>query len=222
LKDLEAAPRIIHGVWRLDVEDREKSPNPPVTLIPSYPDLPMEKVYPRTAQTDQPEVYLHEFPAAADAGRLTPQNPKSEIRNPKSTSRLVYFPWDIDRTFWEVQCVDHFKLLRNAVEWATNEEPPVTVAGPGVLDVTVWRQKDSMTVHLVNLTNPMMMKGPMRELIPVGPQKVRLRLPAGMHARKIRLLAADKTLPLKQDGEYVTVTAPSILDHEIVAVDLQS
>ena len=222
LKDLEAAPRIIHGVWRLEVEAREKSPNPPITLIPSYPDLPMEKVYPRRAKTDQPEVYLHEFPAAADAGRLTPQNPKSEIRNPKSTSRLVYFPWDIDRTFWEVQCVDHFKLLRNAVEWATNEEPPVTVAGPGVLDVTVWRQKDSMTVHLVNLTNPMMMKGPMRELIPVGPQKVRLRLPAGMHAREIRLLAADKTLPLKQDREYVTVTAPSILDHEIVAVDLQS
>jgi hypothetical protein len=228
LKDLEHAPRIIHGVWRLEVEAREKSANPLITLIPSYPDLPMEKVYPRTAQTDKPEVYLHEFPAAADAGRFTPQNPKSlpvrqagEIRNPKSTSRLVYFPWDIDRTFWEVQCVDHFKLLRNAVDWATNEEPPVTVTGPGVLDVTVWRQKDSMTVHLVNLTNPMMMKGPMRELIPVGPQKVRLRLPAGMRARKIRLLAADKTPPLKQDGEYLTVTAPSILDHEIVAVDLQ-
>jgi len=27
-----------------------------------------------------------------------------------------------------------------------------------VLDVTVWRQEHSMTVHLVNLTNPMMMK----------------------------------------------------------------
>jgi hypothetical protein len=61
----------------------------------------------------------------------------------------------------------------------------------------------------------------MRELIPVGPQKVRLRLPAGMRARNIRLLAAAKTPPVRQDGEYVTVTAPSILDHEIVAVDLQ-
>ena len=37
--------------------------------------------------------------------------------------------------------MDHFKLLRNAVDWATNEEPPVTVTGPGVLDVTVWRAK---------------------------------------------------------------------------------
>src|SRR5207249_4353735 len=56
LKELETAPRIIHGVWRLEVEAREKSPNPPITLIPSYPDLSMEKVYPRTAKTDQPEV----------------------------------------------------------------------------------------------------------------------------------------------------------------------
>ena len=53
----------------------------------------------------------------------------------------------------------------NAVNWATNEEAPVTVTGPGILDVTVWLQKQSMTVHLVNLTNPMFMKGPVRELI---------------------------------------------------------
>jgi len=81
--------------------------------------------------------------------------------------RVVYFPWDIDRTFWEGLAVDHFKLLRNAVVWATNEDPPVTIVGPGVLDVTLWRQQHSLTVHLVNLTNPMMMKGPVRELIPI-------------------------------------------------------
>ena len=218
LKDLEDAPRIIHGVWRLEVEPREKFPNPPVTLIPSYPDLPMVKVYPRVAQTDQPEIYLKEL-EATDAGRLISSNPK--IRNPKLTSRLVYFPWDIDRTFWEVQCVDHFKLLRNAVHWATDEEPPVTVSGPGVLDVTVWRQKESLTVHLVNLTNPMMMKGPIRELIPVGRQKVRLRLPAGTRAGQVRLLAANRTPPVKRDGLFLSLTVPSILDHEILAVDLQ-
>ena len=32
---------------------------------------------------------------------------------------MVYFPWDADRTFWEVLDVDHAKLLRNAVLWAT-------------------------------------------------------------------------------------------------------
>jgi hypothetical protein len=133
---------------------------------------------------------------------------------------VVYFPWDIDRTFWELLAVDHFRLLRNAVTWATDEEPPVTVAGPGVLDVTVWRQKESLTVHLVNLTNPMMMKGPIRELIPIGEQQVRLRLPDGTRAKAVRLLAADRTLRAEHSGQYLSVTVSSILDHEVVAVDL--
>jgi len=46
---------------------------------------------------------------------------------------------------WEVLSVDHAVLLRNAVKWATNEDSPVTVSGPGVLDVTVWREPHSLT-----------------------------------------------------------------------------
>ncbi len=198
LDGLEDAPRIINGVHRVQVEATRPFPNPPLTLIPSYPDLPMEKVYPREAKTDSPQVYLRE-----DGG-----------------GRVVYFPWDIDRTFWEVLAPDHFKLLRNAVVWATNEEPVVTVTGPGVLDVTVWRQKTSLTVHLVNLTNPMMMKGPVRELIPLSRQKVRLRLPEGARPKGVRLLASDTEAPSDCSGPYLSVTVPSVLDHEVVAVDL--
>lgn len=198
LAGLEDAPRIINGVRRVEVETTRSYPNPPLTLIPSYPDLPMEKVYPRVSKTEVPQVFLH------DAGR----------------GRIVYFPWDIDRSFWEVLSVDHFKLLRNAVAWATNEDAPVTVTGPGVLDVTVWRQQRSLTVHLVNLTNPMMMKGPVRELIPVGEQKVRLRLPEGGKPRQVRLLAADKRVRAERTGGYLNAIVPSILDHEVVAVDL--
>ena len=29
--------------------------------------------------------------------------------------RVAYVPWDIDRTFWDVMCVDHGRLMRNAV-----------------------------------------------------------------------------------------------------------
>jgi len=198
LKGLEDAPRIIHGVSRVEVVPREKFPPMPLTLIPSYPDLPMEKVYPRVVKTDVSQVFMRDTGAG----------------------RVVYFPWDIDRTFWEVLCVDHLKLLRNAVEWATNEPPAVTVSGPGVLDVTVWQQRDSLTVHLVNLTNPMMMKGPVRELIPLGEQRVQLRLPDGLHAKAVRLLAANQSPPFQLTGSELTVIVPSIRDHEILAIDL--
>jgi hypothetical protein len=218
LAGLDDAPRIIHGVRRIEVEATQPFGHPPLTLIPSYPDLPMEKVYPRVMRTEIPQVFLREV--AADVRRLDSETPNSAFRVPRSRGRVVYLPWDIDRTFWEVLSPDHFKLLRNAVAWATNEEPPVTVTGPGVLDVTVWRQEDSLTVHLVNLTNPMMMKGPLRELIPAGDQNVRVRLPDGARVKKVHLLAADKKPKHTRDGSHLTLTVPSILDHEIVAVDL--
>jgi hypothetical protein len=204
LKGLEDAPRIIHGVSRIEVEPRETFPPMPLTLIPSYPDLPMEKVFPRVEKTGVAQVFLREL-GGADG---------------KPRGRVVYFPWDIDRTFWEVLSLDHFKLLRNAVDWAANEEPSVTVTGPGILDVTMWQQKSSITVHLVNLTNPMLMKGPVRELIPIGEQKVRVRLPHGASLKKVHLLAAEKTPHVQRHGSELTITIPSILDHEVVAIDL--
>jgi hypothetical protein len=218
LKGLEDASRIVHGVWRLEVEARSEFPHSPLTLIPSYPDLPMEKVYPRVAKTDKAEVYLRELNVRE--GTTSGANQAGAARTVRSGGRVVYFPWDIDRTFWEVLSVDHFKLLRNSVEWATNEEPPVTVTGPGVLDVTVWRQKASMTVHLVNLTNPMMMKGPIRELIPIGAQKVRVRIPDGARPRGIKLLGANRIPRVERTGRYLTVVIPSVIDHEVVAIDL--
>ena len=198
LAGLEDAPRIIHGAWLLDVKPNVPFPSPPVTLIPAYPDLPMEKVYVRQPKTDVPQVFLREVGAG----------------------RVAYFPWDVDRTFWEVLAPDHFKLLRNAVTWATREEPPVSVTGPGVLDVTLWRQKDSLTVHLVNLTNPMMMKGPVRELLPIGEQRVRLRMPEGLRAKSVRLLVAGTTPSVREAAGWLELTVPSVLAHEVVAVDV--
>ena len=49
----------------------------------------MEMVWVRVPQTDIAGVYAHKF----------------------GEGRVVYFPWDIDRTFWEVLCMDHGRLL---------------------------------------------------------------------------------------------------------------
>jgi hypothetical protein len=199
LRGLEDAPRIINGVWRVDAAANGAKSDSPLTLIPSYPDLPMEKVYPRRPRTDIPQVFLRQSPGAG---------------------RVVYFPWDIDRTFWDVLAVDHGTLMRNAVAWATNEEAPVTVTGAGMIDVTLWRQKNSMTVHLVNLTNPMMMKGPVRDLVPIGEQRVRVRLPDGLGARSVRLLVAGTIPEFSQAGGWLEVTVPSITAHEVVGIDV--
>jgi hypothetical protein len=119
-----------------------------------------------------------------------------------------------------VMSEDHGRMLRNAVEWATNEAPPVKVTGQGMLDVTVWRQNGSMTVHLVNLTNPMAMRPNFEELIPAPPQAVRVRLPDGTKASRVQLLVAGGSPAFQQTPGHIELTVPSILDHEVIAIDL--
>jgi hypothetical protein len=66
----------------------------------------------------------------------------------------------------------------------------------------------------------MTMKGPYREFFPVGEQKVKVRLPAGSSAKAAHLLVAGSTPAIHRTSTDLIITVPSILDHEVVAIDL--
>jgi hypothetical protein len=197
LRGFEDAGRIINAANQVEVTPADEHRFAPLRIVPSYPDLPMESVFTRPGGSRLPGVYL----------------------NNVGTGRVAYFPGDIDRTFWQVLSVDHAQLLRNAVQWATNEAAPVTVEGKGVLDVALWEQKDSMTLHLVNLTNPMMLKGPVREIIPITGQKISLRVPAARRIARVHLLVAEKDVPYRIERGTLIFETPSIELNEVVAVD---
>lgn len=199
MKGLEDAELLINGTYQLEVEPTARFDPPLLTAIPQYPSLPMEKNIWGVKKTDKPGIFLRRF----------------------GKGRVVYFPWDIDRVYWEVMVDDHGRLLRNAIDWALDEERPVTVIGSGVLDVTVWKQKNSMTVHMVNLTNPMMMRPSFREMIASPPQQVRLRLPEGRRVSKVHLLVAGTAPPVHTAGSLMTLNVPSIRDHEVIAIDFE-
>lgn len=198
VRGLENASRVINGVHRVTTKALARGALAPLTLVPSYPDLPMEEVYPRQAHTDVPGAIVREV----------------------GKGRVVYFPSDIDRTFWEVLSADHGLLLRNAVSWVNAEPMPIDVVGKGVLDLSYWRQRDSLTVHLVNLTNPMMMKGPVTEVFPVGSQQVRITLPSARPVKAVKLLVAGGAAAHRQTGNVLEVLVPQVELHEVVAVDL--
>ena len=115
--------------------------------------------------------------------------------------------------------IDHSQLLRNTIRWALEEKPIVEVKAAGVIDVAVWEQKKSMTVHLVNLTNPKMMKGPFKELIPVEAQ-VNIKVPINKKVTGVHLLMAEQNPTFEVSNGIVTLHVPKILDHEIIALDL--
>jgi len=198
VKGLENAPRIIAAAQQIAVTPHDKAPAP-LTLVPSYPDLPMERVYTMTLETGTPMAFCREV----------------------GKGRVVYFPMDIDRTFWEVLAPDHLTVLANAVLWAADQAQPMTVHGPGMLDISYWRQANSLAAHLVNMSNPMMMKGPYREIMPLtGPFTVSLALPAGAKIGAVKLLESGAAAKSHRDGDRLTVEVPRIHLHEVVAIDL--
>jgi hypothetical protein len=198
LAGLEDAKRIIFGGYRVHVAGAERTPRA-LTLVPPYPDLPMEEVYPRSPRTDIPGVIYRQV----------------------GLGRVVYVPWDLARVFWEVLNPDHGALLANLVRWATNQALPVRVEGPGVLDVTLWRVGSALTVHLVNLTNPMMMRGAFRALDPVGEQRVTVLLPEGSRVKRVHLLKGGREVDYMVDSGTLRLRVPEVVDHEVVAVDLE-
>ncbi len=200
LAGLEDAERIVNAVHRLPVEPTKAFNFKPVTFVPPYPDLPMEEVYPREEDSGHAELYLREL---------------------EGGGRVAYFSNDMDRTFAELLVADHGRLLAGAVAWAANETPPVVVRGPGFLDVAVWEQEQSLTVHIVNMTNPMAMRGSFRELYPVGPLEVDLAVPAGRRAAGVRLLTAGGAPAHRASRGRLRVTVPLVACHEVVAVDLE-
>ncbi len=198
VKGLENATRMINGVNWIHVKATEPQKYSPLTLVPTYPDLPMEEVFTLVPHTDTPGVYVRE----------------------RGKGRVVYFPFDLDRTFWEVLSNDHGAVLKNAVAWASRGQQPLTVTGRGLIDVSLWAQKDSITAHLVNLTNPMAMKGPVRELVPSPPQKIRVRIPQGKTVKSVKFLVNPTAPQHTITNGILEASVPSFELNEALAIDL--
>jgi hypothetical protein len=189
--------RIVNGGFRLPVKENISFPVKPLTLIPAYPDLPMEEVYPRQDHTGIAELFLR----------------------PYGSGRVAYFPWDIDTLFWDQLILDHLRLFINTVDWVTQEDRLVILQGPGLFDIAIWEQENSLAIHLVNMNNPMYMQGPCRELLPSLPQELSINLPKGVKPKSVKLLSRGDSVEFKQNGRKLSLGIPPFLDHEIIAID---
>jgi hypothetical protein len=183
----EGAERIIGGTHLVTVEAAQDAETP-FLYVPDFPDLPMEEVYPREE----------------------PKGAAVVARRHKSGGRTVYIPWNIGRIFWEVLAADHQRLIANSVRWALGKRPDVDVTGKAVLDIAVREGKDELAVALQNLSNPMMMKGPTREIHPVGRQEVSVAIPEGRSFAGARLLVAGTKADARVEEGRVIVTVPGI------------
>ena len=143
----------------------------PLTYIPPFPTYPPETSWMRQPVTKIP-------------GLITSEH---------GNAKVAFLPADIDRRYALQHLPDHGNLLAHIVKSTLNNEVPIKVEGPGLIDVHLYRQGAKHIVHLVNLTSTATWRAPLEELIPVGPIKVTI------NAR--------------------TITVPSILDHELLVFE---
>jgi Hypothetical glycosyl hydrolase 6/Beta-galactosidase trimerisation domain len=172
-----------------------------LTLIPPYISYPPEEAFSRTGDSGLPLALLTEGKAGE--------------------GRRVFWPGNVAAFFMATNSPDYSRLLRNSVEWAFPGEQPAQVTGPGLIEMHPYRREGSLQVHLVNFTNPDAWRAPVHELLPVGEQLVRIRVPAGQSAASYaRCLVSGRTLPVSESDGWAETTLPNLLDHEIVVFDL--
>lgn len=183
----DGAARIIGGTHLIAVEAAAGA-DQPFLFVPDFPDLPMEEVYPRE----------------------DPKGAAVIARQHQGGGRTVYIPWNIGSIFWQVLAGDHGRLIANSVQWALRKRSDVQVEGRGVVDLAVRQGSETTVLFINNLTNPMMMKGPIREVYPIGPLQISLALPVGRKLDQVRLGTSGQTLDAEVVDDRVRVTLTTL------------
>jgi hypothetical protein len=169
-----------------------------LTFVPSRPTAPPESIWLQNDHTDLPGLIVNE---RAGFGRV------------------AYLAADLDRRYARNNMADFGRLLGNLLRWAARDDIPLSVEGEGLIDSHLYRQPGRAIVHLVNLTNANTWRGPVEELIPVGPLKIGVRLPADIRGRSLRLLVSGQKPALVTADGWTRFELSSILDQEVAVIE---
>jgi hypothetical protein len=63
------------------------------------------------------------------------------------------------------------------------------------------------------------MKGPAREIYPLGEQRIRMQLPAGFRPKRVFALEAEKSIPFQVRNGHIEFTLPGVRELEVAAVE---
>ncbi|HZC25522.1 MAG TPA: Tat pathway signal protein, partial [Actinopolymorphaceae bacterium] len=180
---------------RLDVVRTDADVDVALTWVPPFPIYPPEKSWMAVPRTDLPAVTTRTHPGGG---------------------RVGYLAADLDRGYARHHHPDHGRLLANLVRWAARDDVPLAVEGAGVVDCHLYRQQETLVLHLVNLDQGGAWRGRLEELTPSGPFMVRVRVPDGLAPSTASLLVDGRTAEVSSAAGWVSFEVARIADHEVV------
>src|ERR1700761_2697133 len=166
------------------------------TVVPGFVRYPPELAYPTERQTNEPAVVLRE----------------------SGKSRMVWFPGDIERTYWMTGHSDLLRLLHNAISWVSHDEQVVQVDGAGLVEAFCWETAPGYAVHLLNYNTPNAFHGWAQPESPAGPQRVTMKLPSGVSVKAVELLRSGQKPAFAFRNQVLQFTVPSLRDYEVAAI----
>jgi len=167
-----------------------------LTFLPAFPIYPPETAWMRQPRTDIPGLILGN----------------------SARGRVAFLPADIDRRFARDNLPDHGNLLANLVRWAAQDNIPLAVEGRGLIDCHLYCQPGRLILHLVNLTSAGTWRAPVDELIPVGPLRIKVRLPDDVRRGELRLLVSGDKRPITFENGWAAFEIRSLLDHDVAVL----
>ena len=168
-----------------------------MTFIPEFPIYPPETAWMREPKTNIPGLIVNTMP---------------------NGSRMVYMPADIDRQFGRYNLPDHGNLLSNLIRWAAKDDIPLIAEGKGLIDFNIYLQPGKVIIHIVNLTSAGTWRQPVDEFIPIGPLKIKVKLPEGITGRKLDLLVSGEKGTTVLEKGWAVLNINSVNDHEVAVI----
>jgi hypothetical protein len=168
-----------------------------MTYIPQFPVYPPETAWMREPKTNIPGLILN---SGSGGGRI------------------AFMPADLDRQYGRYNLPDHGNLLANIIRWASKDDIRLTVEGSGLIDCNLYSQPGRMILHITNLTSAGTWRQPVDELIPLGPFKIRIRIPDDVSGMNLKTLVSEQKITGSVESGWIHFTLNSISDHEVVII----
>jgi hypothetical protein len=117
---------------------------------------------------------------------------------------------------WNCRHLANAQILKRLEREA--QRVPIEDQGAWLDESHLHRQTGQDVLLVENLISAGTWRGPIDELIPIGPLQVRVKLPAEARGRSAQLLVAGRGTPVAAKDGWATFEVKSILDHEVVVV----